>query len=145
MLEQMAPLGILAAFLTAGVRLQGRRFLLRYLWSAMIGSVLSFVLFQVSHYQMDTLDGDQFRDELDDWGAFQLHTSWGWAQMSRPAWGLNFLFLNLQPAHHVLPAIHHSKLHLVTPAIRAHYPVLMEDHALLPMIMDMFKILLGYA
>lgn len=33
----------------------------------------------------------------------------------------------MQPAHHLFPALHHSKLKLITPLIRKHYPVREES------------------
>ena len=39
--------------------------------------------------------------------------------------------------------VHHSQLRVITPTIRAHYPGLMEDHAVLPMVRSMFAILFG--
>ena len=75
---------------------------------------------QVSHIQPDTLDGDTIRAATDDWGEFQLRTTKGWGGMNSVLGCAPFLFLNLQPAHHLFPALHHSKLHLITPLIRAH-------------------------
>ena len=56
-----------------------------------------------------------------------------------------WLFLNLQPAHHLFPGIHHSKLRKITPLIREHYPGLMDDKPVLPMIRGMYRILLNRA
>ena len=39
--------------------------------------------------------------------------------------------------------MHHSQLRVITPTVRAHYPGLMEDHAVLPMVRSMFAILFG--
>ena len=39
--------------------------------------------------------------------------------------------------------MHHSRLREITPAIRAHYPGLMDDHAVFPMVGAMLRILWG--
>ena len=41
---------------------------------------------------------------------FQLRTTWGWRQMERPLVGLPWLFLNLQPGHHIFPAVRQPRL-----------------------------------
>ena len=43
---------------------------------------------------------------------FQLRTTWGWRQMERPLVGLPWLFLNLQPEHHIFPAVRQPLLRL---------------------------------
>jgi hypothetical protein len=40
-----------------GLRRQGWRWVPRFLWTMAIASTYTFVLFQVSHYQLETLDG----------------------------------------------------------------------------------------
>ena len=142
--EQALPLVLLALVLLVGCRLQGRRFVPRLLWTMCLTSTYTFILFQVSHYQPGTLDGDAVHATVDDWGEFQLRTTWGWLQRSRPLVCVPFLNLNLQPAHHLLPAVHHSKLREITPLIREHYPGLMEDRSsVLAMIANMASILVG--
>ena len=101
------------------------------------------MLFQVSHYQAETLDGDAIHANSDDWADFQLRTTCGWRQTTRPLVGLPWLFLNLQPGHHIFPAVHHSRLREITPTIREHYPGLMEDHEIFPMVRSMLRILWG--
>ena len=96
---------------------------------------------QVSHLQEGALDGDTIRGSVDDWGEFQLRTTKGWQATSRPLFCVPWLFLNLQPAHHLFPALHHSKLHLIVPLIREAYPGLMEDHDVTQLVGGMLDVL----
>merc|ERR1712032_476256 len=141
--ELKLPLVLLTLTLVLGTRGQGWKFLPRLLLSFIICSVYTFILFQASHYQPEVLDGDAIRVKTDDWAEFRLQTTWGWGQLNRPLFCMPWLFLNLQPAHHIFPAVHHSKLRLITPLIRAYYPGRMEDHSPLCMIIQMFRILIG--
>jgi len=140
-LEQKLPLWLLAALLLLGLRLQGWRFVVRLGWTFMIVSAATFVLFQASHYQPQLLDGDAVHAKSDDWADFQLRTTWGWQQTGRPLACLPWLYLNLQPAHHIFPAVHHSKLRLLAPLIREHYFGLMDDHHVTDMMSSMLRIL----
>lgn len=144
LLEQTAPLALLGLALTIGCRRQGWRFAPRLLWTMSLTSTYTFILFQVSHYQPSTLDGDAVHATVDDWGDFQLRTTWGWQQLGRPLLCLPFLYLNLQPAHHLLPAVHHSRLREITPLMREHYPGLMDDHSISQMMVSMGRILQGH-
>ena len=138
--EQLVPGVVSIAVLLLGLRCQGARWLPRMLLTIGVASLYAFVFFQVSHVQPETLDGDGIRAAVDDWGEFQLRTTKGWGATRGVLGCAPFLFLNLQPAHHLFPALHHSKLHLVTPLIRQHYPGLMDDQPLLPMVAAMFRI-----
>lgn len=59
-------------------------------------SFYTFILFQASHYQPQTLDGDAIHATSDDWADFQLRTTWGWQQLGRPLLCVPWLNLNLQ-------------------------------------------------
>ena len=120
--EQLVPGVVSIAVLLLGLRCQGARWLPRMLLTIGVASLYAFVFFQVSHVQPETLDGDGIRAAVDDWGEFQLRTTKGWGATRGVLGCAPFLFHNLQPAHHLFPALHHSKLHLVTPLIRQHYP-----------------------
>ena len=117
--EQRLPLLFFGLIMIAGISFQGyKKWIPRYLLTLSIMCFYSFVLFQVSHYQPQTLDGDNIHATVDDWAEFQLKTTWGWNQLDRPLLNIIWLNLNLQPGHRIFPAIHHSKLRLITPIIR---------------------------
>lgn len=140
-LEHMLPLVCFSLHWAAGLWFQGRKWIPRYLYTLSIMGLISFVFIQVSHYQLETLDGDNIHATVDDWGEWQLGTTWGWSQLNRPLLNVFWLNLNQQPGHHLFPAIHHSKLRLITPLIREHYPGLMEDHSFPSMVSTMFRIM----
>merc|ERR1712190_439465 len=139
--ELKLPMAFLSVVVALGAWGQGWKYVPRLLLSFVICSVYTFILFQASHYQPEILDGDVIRAETDDWAEYQLKTTWGWGLLNRPMFCLPWLFLNLQPQHHIFPAVHHSKLRLITPLIRAHYPGKMDDHSPVPMVVAMFRIL----
>jgi len=146
MLERLGMPLTLAAVLCLGLARQGpRRWLPRHLLTAVLTSSYGLIMFETSHVQTTAallcsnhtlqqpamhppVHGDAIYDATDDWGEFQLRTTLGWASMAGAAASLPSLFLNLQPAHHLFPAVHHSQLYLLVPLIRKHYPCLMEDH-----------------
>jgi fatty acid desaturase len=142
--ELKLPMAFLSVVVALGVRGQGWKYVPRLILSFVICSVYTFIFFQASHYQPEILDGDVIRAETDDWAEYQLKTTWGWGLLNRPMFCLPWLFLNLQPQHHIFPAVHHSKLRLITPLIRAHYPGLLEDHSPLQLVIGMFRILFGF-
>ena len=142
-LEHRMPLFFVALFLSAGLYCQGKIWIPRYMYTLAIMSAYSFVLFQVAHYQPETLDGDAIHATVDDWVEFQLRTTWGWNQLNRPLLNTMWLSLNLQPGHHIFPAVHHSQLRVLTPMIREYYPGLMEDHHISTMVWQMSQVMLG--
>eukprot|EP00931_Biecheleriopsis_adriatica_P038218 TRINITY_DN21913_c0_g1_i2.p1 TRINITY_DN21913_c0_g1~~TRINITY_DN21913_c0_g1_i2.p1 ORF type:complete len:623 (-),score=35.31 TRINITY_DN21913_c0_g1_i2:42-1847(-) len=133
----------LVLVLGMGIRKRGWRFLPRMIWTIVIASVYAFIGFQMTHFQHELLDGDAVKAKTDDFGEYQLRTCWGWGQSNGAVFGLPFLFLNFHPGHHLFPGVHHSKLHLLTPLIRAYYPDLAQDHSLASMLHGMFKLLTG--
>ena len=139
--EHRLPVALFSIVNALGVSRRGWRWVPRVALSFALSSIYSFIFFQVSHLQPSTIDGDTIRREASDWGEFQLRTTNGWGALHSPLRSAPWLFLNLQPAHHLFPAIHHSKLCLITPLIRSHYPSLMEDHDIFAMTAAMFRTL----
>lgn len=143
-LEPWVPFIILALILAAGIKLQGaKRWIPRHLFTLSIMCQYVFCLGEVAHLQPQVIDGDNVHATVDDWAEFQLRTTWGWDQLEGSLFSMIFLNVNFQPGHHVFPAVHHSKLRELTPAIRAFYPGLMEDHSFPRMVVHFFKFVFG--
>jgi len=143
LMEQRLGLLLLTALLALGFRMQGWRFALRLLLTISLANVLGFVGFQASHFQNDIVDGDVIRRSTDDWGEFQIRTTRSFAIYNRPATGMLFGFLNYHTAHHMFPAVHHSKLPLITPLIREHYPGLFQDYPVTSVFLGLYRVMVG--
>ena len=83
-------------------------------------------------------------ENMDDWGELQLLTTVGWARhwTAAPSTAsllsslvsMVSLYLDLQPAHHLFPAVHHSKLPKILPLLEKHYPEIATERPFLEVV-----------
>eukprot|EP00746_Dinoflagellata_sp_MGD_P073510 gnl/MRDRNA2_/MRDRNA2_298194_c0_seq1.p1 gnl/MRDRNA2_/MRDRNA2_298194_c0~~gnl/MRDRNA2_/MRDRNA2_298194_c0_seq1.p1 ORF type:complete len:140 (+),score=11.48 gnl/MRDRNA2_/MRDRNA2_298194_c0_seq1:46-420(+) len=111
-----------------------------WLVSGAIGSAYFIPMSNLNHMQ-DFLLYPKFSAGV-DLGDQQLAASSGWGFEWGAIRSLPFLFLNLQPLHHLFPTVHHSKLHLLLPYIRKEYAV--QDVGFVFSLRNWFKTVATY-